>query len=408
MALRIQPRRLHESLRRLAEIGATPGGGVSRLALSDEDRRARDLLRSWMLEAGLEVRVDDLGNMTGRRAGREDGPPLTLGSHLDTVRNGGRYDGALGVLSALEVVRTLNDQGIVTRSPIELVNWTNEEGARFEPAMMASGAFAGRFSRDEVYGKTDGSGLRFEDELRRIGYLGKQTDRPARPATYLELHIEQGPELEDVDVPVGVVEGIVGITWLEITVEGQADHAGATPMPLRRDALVAAARMIDAVDMLARGQDDVTVGTVGRLALEPNVINVIPGRVVFSVDLRHPEADTLERLVKHLEEQVMDVAVATAVKAAIERFWTSPPTPFDSRVIRAIDSAVSELGLPVQRMWSAAGHDAKYLAEICPAGMIFVRSQAGLSHCEQEYSTPEDIEAGANTLLLTTLRLAGA
>jgi beta-ureidopropionase / N-carbamoyl-L-amino-acid hydrolase len=404
--MRINAERLHENLRQLARIGATPGGGVTRLALSPEDRTGRDLLRRWMEEAGLHIRVDDFGNMTGRRAGRESGAAVVMASHIDTVRRGGRYDGAYGVLAALEVMRTLNDAGVTTRRPLELVNWTNEEGVRFEPAMLASGAVAGRFTPEYVYGRTDRDGATFGDELERIGYKGERGNRPGPIAAYLELHIEQGPVLEDAAVPVGVVEGIVGITWSEIIADGRADHAGPSPMPLRRDALVAAARMIAGVEDIARAVDG-AVGTVGRIAAEPNVINTIPGKVTMSVDLRHPDADTLDHLVAGLEHLANDVAALTGVTVGVNRFWTSEPTPFAPEVVDAVQAAAEEMGIATRRCWSGAGHDAKYIQEIAPSAMIFARSINGLSHCEQEYSTPEDLEAGANVLLRAALRLAG-
>lgn len=390
----------------MAQIGGTSAGGVTRLALSDEDKASRDLLWQWMEGAGLQVRVDDFGNMTGLRPGNEPVPPVWLGSHSDSQPRGGRYDGILGVLGALEVIRTLNDLDIETRRPIELVNWTNEEGARFEPAMQCSGAVAGAFTRDYVYGRTDSGGLRFEDELRRIGYMGPEENRPGRAAAYLELHIEQGPALEAAGVPVGVVEGIVGITWQDVTVVGQADHAGPSPMALRHDALVAASQVIAAVDEIPRTIDTVGVGTVGRLALEPNVINVIPGHVTLSVDFRHPDGAILERMAHELAERAAEVATTRGVSCKVNRFWTSEPTPFDPAVVRAVQEACDELELPHLRLWSGAGHDAKYMTDICPTGMIFVRSQGGLSHCEQEYSTPEDIEAGTNVLLLAATRSA--
>jgi N-carbamoyl-L-amino-acid hydrolase len=404
--MRINADRLHESLRQLAQIGATPGGGVTRLALSPEDRAGRDLLRRWMEDAALAVRIDDLGNMTGRRAGAESGVAVLMASHIDTVRRGGRYDGAYGVLGALEVMRTLNDLGVTTRRPLEMVNWTNEEGVRFEPAMTSSGAVAGRFTADYVYDRTDRDGARFGDELERIGYKGDRRDRPGPAAAYLELHVEQGPVLEDAGVPVGVVEGIVGITWSEVTADGRADHAGPSPMPLRRDALVAAARIIAGVDDIARTVEG-AVGTVGRIAAEPNVINTIPGRVTMSVDLRHPDPATLDRLFAGLERLTQDIAAATGVTIAVNRFWTSEPTPFASEVVDAVQAAADELGIPTRRVWSGAGHDAKYMQDVVPSAMIFARSINGLSHCEQEYSTPEDLEAGANVLLLAALRLAG-
>ena len=403
--MRINAPRLHASLAALAEIGATPGGGVTRLALSDEDRAGRDRLRSWLEEADLAVRVDDFGTMTGRRPGREEGPAVLLASHLDSVRQGGRYDGPLGVLAGLEVVRTLNDGGVETRRPIEVVNWTNEEGVRFEPAMTASGAVAGRFERGYVYDRTDRDGRRFEDELRRIGYLGEEANRPGPAAAYLELHIEQGPVLEDAGVAVGVVEGIVGITWSEVTVSGHADHAGPSPMPLRHDALAAAARLISGVELFAR-ENAGAVGTVGRIETEPNTINTIPGKAVFSVDFRHRDARTLNKLVARLEAMAAIEAERRGVGIAVGRFWTSEPTGFAPEVVSAIQAAADELGIPTRRLWSGAGHDAKYAQEICPAGMIFVRSANGLSHAEAEFSSPEDIEAGANVLLQAALRLA--
>ncbi|MBA2520793.1 MAG: Zn-dependent hydrolase [Chloroflexia bacterium] len=404
--MHINADRLQDSIDQMARIGATPGGGVTRLALSDEDKAGRDLLGRWLEAAGLRVRVDDFGTMTGSRAGARAGAPVMLASHLDSVRQGGRFDGAYGVLASLEVVRTLNDHAITTHLPVEVVNWTNEEGVRFEPAMIASGAVAGRFDRDHVYDRTDRDGLRFEDELRRIGYLGDEANRPGPASAYLELHIEQGPVLEDAGLAVGVVEGIVGITWIEVTCEGQADHAGPSPMPLRRDALAAAARVIYGVQSLALATEG-AVGTVGRLALEPNVINTIPGRVVMSVDFRHPRADTLDGLVAGLERLAADIAAESGVELTVNRFWTSEPTPFDPAVVDAVQAVAAELGIPSQRLWSGAGHDAKYAQDIWPAAMIFVRSAGGVSHCEDEFSTPEDLAAGADVLLHATLRLAG-
>ena len=405
--LRVDGARLNQSLDDLAKIGATAGGGVTRLALSDEDAAGRALLLSWMESAGLAVSIDDLGDMTGHRQGRSAVAPVLLVSHCDTVVRGGRYDGALGVLAGLEVVRTLNEHNVGTERPLALVNLTNEEGVRFEPAMQGSGVLAGRFGRDEIYGRTDRAGVRFIDELRRIGYRGNPASRPLPAAASLELHIEQGPVLEAANRAVGLVEGIVGIAWFEVVIDGQADHAGPSPMHLRRDALAAAARVISGVERLALACDETAVATVGRLRIEPNVINTIPGRAVFSVDLRHPDAAVLERRAALLHDLVDEVCAATGVTGSVRRFWTSEPTPFDRSVLAAIESSMRDLDLPVRRLWSGAGHDSKYLAGICPSGMIFVRSQGGLSHCEQEFSTPADVTAGANVLLGATLRLAG-
>jgi N-carbamoyl-L-amino-acid hydrolase len=405
--MQIDGNRLNATLRELATIGATPGGGVTRLALSDEDRAARDLVARWMSDAGLEVRVDDLGNISGVRAGVEEAPPVYLGSHIDTVVRGGKYDGALGVMGALEVIRTLNDHGTQTRLPVGIVNWTNEEGVRFEPAMQCSGAVAGRFTREQVHGVRDRSGVAFGEALERIGYRGDEGNRPLPASAYLELHIEQGPVLEAAGTSVGVVSGIVGITWNEVTVLGQSDHAGPTPMPLRKDALMAAAGMISAIEQLAVRQDDVSVATVGRIAVEPNTINTIPGKAVFSVDFRHRDGNTLEFLARELAALAVATAERRGVEIVVDRFWTSEPTPFDPVVIDAIRGGCHRRDLPYEELWSGAGHDAKYLADIVPSGMIFVRSQGGVSHSEIEHSTPEDITAGGNVLLQAALSLAG-
>jgi beta-ureidopropionase / N-carbamoyl-L-amino-acid hydrolase len=406
--MRVNAERLISCLREMARIGATLGGGVTRLTLSDEDRQARDLLARWMTEAGLEVRTDDFGNMFGLRAGRSDGPPVILGSHLDSVVRGGKYDGALGVLGALEVVRTLNDRGIETEKPLAIVNWTNEEGVRFEPAMQGSGAAIGRFDREYVDGRTDRAGKRFGDELDRIGYRGTAKARPLPAAAYLELHVEQGPVLEDAGKPVGVVGGIVGITWSEVTITGQSDHAGPSPMGLRRDALVAAAEIVQGVERIATMEDEVAVATVGRLQVEPNIINTIPGRVVFSVDFRHPNGDVLDGQVARLEALVGHVCSERTVEGTVDRFWTSEPTPFDATVLEAVQASCQDLGIDYGELWSGAGHDAKFMADVCPTAMIFARSQGGLSHCETEETSPEDIEAATNVLLGAVARLAGA
>ncbi|MEX2356035.1 MAG: Zn-dependent hydrolase [Thermaerobacterales bacterium] len=406
--MRINAARLMKRVEKMAQVGATPGGGVTRLALTDEDRAGRDLLGQWLREAGLTVRCDDLGNMTGRREGVDpEAPAVLIGSHCDSVKQGGRFDGALGVLAGLEVVETLNDAGVCTNRPLEIVNWTNEEGARFEPAMLASGAAAGRFSRQYVYDRRDSAGLRFEDELRRIGYLGDAAHRPGPAGAYLELHVEQGPVLEDAGIPVAVVGGIVGIAWLEVVVKGRSDHAGPTPMARRRDALAAAARIISRVPELARAQGADAMATVGRLTLEPNVINVIPGHVVFSIDFRHPEEIGLDRMEAALRQTAAEAAAANGVEIEISRFWTSEPTPFNADVTAAIRRGCEEIAVDYLEMWSGAGHDARYMADICPAGLIFARSQGGISHSEQEYTTTADIEAAVNVVLATTVELAG-
>jgi len=405
--IQIDGDRLNATLQELATIGATPGGGVTRLALSDQDKAARDLLVTWMTDAGLAVRIDDLGTISGVRPGTDDLPPVYLGSHIDTVVRGGKFDGALGVMGALEVIRTLNDHGVTTRLPVGLIAWTNEEGVRFEPATLASGVVAGAFTREFAYGIRDRNGLSFEDELVRIGYKGTEANRPLPASAYLELHVEQGPVLESLGKPVGVAGGIVGIIWNEVIVTGQSDHAGPSPMPLRKDALMAASGMIAQIERLALDRDDVTVATVGRIRVEPDTINTIPGKAIFSVDFRHPDAETIEALSRGLIELGATVARTRGVEIAVDRFWTSAPTPFDPGVVQAIRTGCERLNLPYGELWSGAGHDAKHMADLVPSGMIFVRSQGGVSHAEIEYSTPEDITAGGNVLLQAALELAG-
>jgi N-carbamoyl-L-amino-acid hydrolase len=397
--------RLLASIDDYAAIGATPGGGVTRLALGEEDRVVRDRFRDDAAATGAIVSVDDMGTIVARRAGREDLPPIQIGSHLDSVRNGGRFDGVLGVLAGLEVLRALETAGHDTRRPIEVIDWTNEEGVRFEPAMMGSGVAHGVFERGWADDRTDRDGVRFGDALDAIGYRGDIANRPKPGAAYLELHIEQGPVMDDAGVAVGIVEGILGITWINVVIEGQADHAGPSPMALRHDALAVAAEVISMVEALAIDAGPPVVGTVGRLAPEPGLINVVPGRVEMSVDLRHMENDGLDALVATFAERAEAIGARRGVDIAIDRFWTIAPTPFDPDIVAAIADAA---GPGAMRLWSGAGHDAKDAADAGPAGMIFVRSRGGLSHCEEELSEPDDIVAGVATLLQTVLALDAA
>lgn len=406
--MRIDRDRLLASLDEMARIGATSNGGVTRLALTDEDRAGRERLRQWMDEAGLNVRVDDFGNMIGRRDGMSDLPPLIMGSHLDTVRAGGRFDGVLGVLGALEVVRTLNDQDVTTERPIEIINWTNEEGARFNPALLGSGAVTGQFDGDYVYSRTDADGLRFEDELRRIGYLGSRDNRPGNAFAYLELHIEQGPVLERAGLPVGVVEGIIGDTWIDVAIHGRADHAGPTPMDMRHDALLAAALLIQGVNRIAREAGDPAVGTVGRLNVQPNIINTIPDLVKLVVDFRNLDSGRLDGMVDRLHTLAREVAEQHGVRIDIDRYWTIEPVDFAPEIVDAVAASCRDLGFEDFQLWSGAGHDAKYAAALWPTAMIFARSRDGLSHAEAEFTAPDDIEAATNVLLGTAMRLAGA
>jgi N-carbamoyl-L-amino-acid hydrolase len=405
--VRINRKRLEESMEALGRIGATAKGGLNRVALTDDDRRGRDLLVGWMREAGLAVTVDQMGNIFGQRAGGDGRPPVLMGSHADSVPTGGKYDGQLGVLCALETIRTLNDRKIETRHPVAMAIFTNEEGARFQPAMIGSGVMAGKIPLEDAYNARDRDGLRLGDELERIGYLGPEPCIPRPLRAYLELHIEQGPILEEERLPVGVVEGIVAIAWSRVTLTGVQDHAGPTPMRIRHDALVAAADIIRGVREIPRKIGGDMVSTVGRLDVTPNIPNAIPGRVSMSIDLRAPDEHHITRGLGLVDRLVKDAAKAEGVTYQLEHYWRVPRTRFALEVVDAIEAAVRSLGCGHRRILSGAGHDAQYMAAICPTGMIFVPSRDGRSHCEEEFTPMDDIEHGANTLLLAASTLAG-
>ncbi len=404
--MRIDRKRLEQSIEELGRIGQTPRGGLTRVALSDEDKRARDQMVAWMKAAGLRVSVDQMGNIFGERPGTEPLPPVMLGSHVDSVPTGGKYDGQLGVLCGLAVIRTLNDERTSTRHPVTLAIFTNEEGARFQPAMIASGVMAGKIALEDAYNARDRNGIRLGDELERIGYLGSEPCVPRPIRAYLELHIEQGPFLEEEGRSVGVVEGIVGITWSRLTLTGVQDHAGPTPMRIRHDALVAAAEVVRAVRTIPARIGPEMVATVGRLDVSPNITNAIPGRVTLSVDVRDPKDENVTRALHMLEGAVKDAAAAEGVGYELEHYWRVPPTPFHPDVVGAVERAAQSLGVRYRRILSGAGHDAQYMATICPTGMIFVPSRNGRSHCEEEFTPMDDIEHGANTLLHAMLDLA--
>jgi beta-ureidopropionase / N-carbamoyl-L-amino-acid hydrolase len=405
--MRIDKRRLEQSIEELGRIGQTPRGGLTRLALSDEDKRGRDWMVGRMREAGLSITVDQMGNIFGQRAGDPGLPPVMMGSHVDSVPTGGRYDGQLGVLCGLEVIRSLNDAKIRTRHPVTLAIFTNEEGARFQPAMIASGVMAGKIALEDAYNARDKDGIRLVDELERIGYLGAEpcVARPFR--AYLELHIEQGPFLEEDGLSVGVVEGIVAIAWSRLTIHGVQDHAGPTPMRIRHDALVAAAEVVGGVRRIAREMGGELVTTVGNLVVAPNIVNAIPGRVTLSIDMRDPQDAALDRARTRLEAIVREACEREGVRYELEHYWRVPYTPFDRGVVDAVERAAGAAGARHRRIRSGAGHDAQYMAAIGPAGMVFVPSHDGRSHCEEEFTPIDDIEQGATTLLLAALDLAG-
>jgi len=329
-----------------------------------------------------------------------------MGSHADSVPTGGKYDGQLGVLCALETIRTLNDQNVRTRHPVTLVIFTNEEGARFQPAMIASGVMAGKIALEDAYNARDKDGIRLVDELERIGYLGPEPCVPRPLRAYLELHIEQGPFLEEEGLAVGVVEGIVAIAWSRLTIHGVQDHAGPTPMRIRHDALVAASEVVTGVRGIAREIGGELVTTVGNLTVSPNIVNAIPGKVTLSIDMRDPSDSTLDRALPMLDRVVRQACEREGVRYELEHYWRVPRTPFNAEVVAAIERAAQATGAGYRRILSGAGHDAQYMAAIGPTGMVFVPSRGGRSHCEEEFTPIDDIEHGANTLLGAAVELA--
>lgn len=404
--IQIRGDRLWDSLMEMAKIGATEKGGNCRLALSDLDKAGRDLFVRWCEEAGCTVTVDGIGNIFARRPGKNnDLPPVMTGSHLDTQPTGGRFDGVYGVLAGLEVVRTLNDAGIETEAPVEVVVWTNEEGSRFSPAMMGSGVFAGVFPLAEIQAKQDIDGLKLGEELRRIGYEG--TAPMGKPVkAYFEAHIEQGPILEAEKKPVGIVTGAQGQRWYEVTVVGQEAHAGPTPMAVRRDALVGASRMIQEVNRIGLANQPYACATVGFVQVSPNSRNVIPGRVFFAVDFRHPDDAVLTKMDGELRATCAEIARQAGLEVEVSEFWYFPPTPFDEKCIAAVREGAKLYGYGHMDIVSGAGHDAVYMAKVAPTGMIFVPCEGGISHNEIENADPKDLEAGGNVLLHAMLERA--
>ena len=399
--------RLWDSLMEMARIGATEKGGVRRLALTDLDGESRALFRRWCEAAGCAVAVDKAGNMFARRPGRDPArKPVMAGSHLDSQPTGGKFDGAYGVLAALEVVRTLNDAGVETEAPVEIAMWTNEEGSRYAPAMMGSGVFAGVFPLEEIRAKTDSEGRTFGDELRRIGWEGEEEpgDRPAD--SYFECHIEQGPVLEREGLPVGVVTDANGQRWLEVTVTGVESHAGPTPMEVRRDALVGAARMIGLVNATGHAHLPNACATVGSIEAYPNSRNVIPGRVFFTVDFRHPDDGVLSSMDARFKEGAAEIAAELGLELDIHDLWHFPPVPFDPDCVDAVRRAAALLGHGHRDIVSGAGHDAVYMTRVCPTGMIFVPCEGGISHNEAENAKKEDLAAGCDVLLHAVLERA--
>jgi N-carbamoyl-L-amino-acid hydrolase len=405
--LRVNGERLRAALEEMAKIGATPGGGVQRLALSDEDKQARDLFVNWLNEIGLDVMIDEMGNIFGKRAGKsKDLPPVMSGSHIDSQPKGGRFDGILGVMGALEVLRTLKDNAIETERPIVIVDWTNEEGSRFAPAMVGSGVWTGKLDKDWVYGRVDIHGKRFGEELERIGYKGKPPAKKWPVHAYYEYHIEQGPLLEREKKLLGVPKGIVCLHWYDIYVEGTANQVGPTPMEERNDALCAAAEMILKVNGLPAKMGGNMVATVGEVHNLPNSRNIIPDRVHFTVDIRSWDDELAIRAWEDLKADFEGIAARRGCPIRIEETWRVGHIPFEARLMERIMETAKQLGYPSHYMVSGAGHDASYMSQVAPTAMIFVPSIGGRSHVEVENTTWEDCEAGANVLLHCILQSA--
>lgn len=404
--------RLWRALMDLAKIGATPKGGNRRLALTELDGQGRDLVVGWMKDAGLEITVDQIGNIFGRRAGRQPSlPPVATGSHIDTQPTGGKFDGCFGVLAGLEVMRTLNEQGIETEAPLELVIWTNEEGARFVPVMMGSGAFCKVFPLETALDATDVDGKAVRDELANIGYAGSAPVPSHQIGKYFEAHIEQGPILEAEDKIIGVVTGSLGLRWYDVTVTGMEAHAGPTPMPLRRDALYASTHLMQEVVRIALDFAPQGRGTVGVANVYPASRNVIPGTVSFTVDLRHEDGDRLAEMDARLRQACADLAdgrlCGYPVQVDLKDVQHFHPTPFASGLVDAVRQQAQARGYAHMDIVTGAGHDAVYMAAVSPTAMIFVPCKDGISHNEIEDAKPEHLEAGANVLLGAMLAHAG-
>lgn len=404
--LAINADRLWQSLMDLARIGATEKGGVRRLTLTDPDRIGRDRFVSWSKEAGMRVEVDVIGNIFARREGTDPAaPPIAMGSHLDSQPSGGKFDGAYGVMAGLEVVRTLNDAGIRTRAPVEVAAWTNEEGSRFVPTMMGSGVYAGVYQLEYALSQKDIDGVSVREALASTGYAGAA--QPHRLGAYFEAHIEQGPVLEQTGTTIGVVLGALGQRWFDLVITGQDSHAGPTPMDTRRDALLAASRVVLEVNRIATNFPDYARGTVGFMQVKPNSRNVVPGEVRMTVDLRNASDKTLSGMVAELKYFVSQIAAEYRVEAQLDEVVYFPPSEFSPELVASVREGAQSHGYSYRDIVSGAAHDAVYMARITPTAMVFVPCEGGISHNEIENARPADIAAGCNVLLHAVLKQAG-
>lgn len=405
--LKINEERQWDRLMEMAQIGGTAKGGVCRVALTDEDKLGRDLFIKWCREAGCTVEVDQIGNIFARRAGmKNEMPPVLIGSHLDSQPTGGKFDGVYGVLAGLEVVETLNDHGIQTEAPIEIVSWTNEEGARFAPAMLASGVFAEVFSLDYAYSRVDQEGKKLGDELERIGYKGKMAVGNRPYSATFEIHIEQGPILEKEQKSIGIVTGVQGIRWYDLILRGKETHAGPSPMSYRIDPVKAAIPILTEVYGLADKYSPDARVTIGYLHAEPGVKNTVPGTLTISVDMRHPDAAILEAMDKDFKQIIEGENQRSRVHGEVVDIWYSPPVVFAPQCVQAVRNAVEKMEVAAMEIVSGAGHDAVYVSKVAPTAMIFIPCDDGLSHNELENAQPEDVLNGTNVLLHAVLEMA--
>lgn len=405
--LRVNGDRLWDMLMDMAKIGPGVAGGNNRQTLTDEDAEGRRLFQRWCEDAGLTMGVDTMGNMFMTRAGTDpDALPVYIGSHLDTQPTGGKYDGVLGVLAGLEVVRSMNDLNIKTKHPIVVTNWTNEEGARFAPAMLASGVFAGVLTQDYAYARKDMEGKTFGDELKRIGWVGEEEVGARKMHAYFEYHIEQGPILEAEEKQIGVVTHCQGLWWLEFTLTGKEAHTGSTPMNLRVNAGLAMARIMEMVQEVAMSEQPGAVGGVGQVKFSPNSRNVLPGTVVFTVDIRTPEQAKLDRMRATIEAKAAEICAALGVGCAVEAVGHFDPVTFDEKLVASVRKAAEDLGYSHMNIISGAGHDACWTAKVAPSTMIMCPCVGGLSHNEAEEISKEWASAGCDVLLRAVLETA--
>lgn len=409
MTLRVNGERLWQSLMEMAAIGGTEKGGCNRQALTDLDKQGRDLFIRWCKDIGCTLRVDQMGNLFLRKAGKDNSlPPVLTGSHLDTQPTGGKFDGVYGVLAGLEVLRTLHDANMETLHPLEVAVWTNEEGARFSPAMIGSGVWCGEFSLDYGWSRKDKSGVSIKDELERHGYSGDTPCAPFQIKAALELHIEQGPILEAIEKPIGVVQGVQGMRWYDLIITGQPVHAGPTPMEQRRDPMKAIAKIISELYALADETGPLARATFGDINASPGSRNTVPEQVTLTVDLRHPDQQVLDNMDAAFRRIAQEICNQCKVEHSIVDEWNSPAVAFNSSCISAVRQATEEAGLPYEEMFSGAGHDSVYVSKVAPTSMIFIPCEKGISHNEAENATPEDITAGCQVLLGAMVILANA